>query len=219
MHRRWGRTPSWNDGATKQSIINFVRGVTTEGDPQFVKPEDRIAVFDNDGTLWSEQPMPFQFAFVMDRLKAMAPEHPEWKDKQSAAAALGGDMKTLAAGGVHAVVELAMMTHAGMTTDEFSKIVKDWLTIARHPKVNRPYTDLIFQSMLELLVYLRANDFKTFIVSGGGVEFMRVWVEKVYGIPPEQGDWQQYRNQVRDGARHACAHEAAGSGLYRRLRR
>jgi phosphoglycolate phosphatase-like HAD superfamily hydrolase len=177
---------SWNEGSTKQSIVDFVRGVTTAGDAHFVKPEDRIAVFDNDGTLWSEQPMPFQFAFVIDRLKALAPQHPEWKDKPLFAAVMGGDMKTAAAGSMRAVVELAMITHAGMTTDEFSRIVEDWLASARHPKFNRPYTDLIFQPMLELLIYLRANGFKTFIVSGGGVEFMRVWVEKVYGIPPEQ---------------------------------
>jgi phosphoglycolate phosphatase-like HAD superfamily hydrolase len=160
--------------------------VTTTGHPQFVKPEERIAVFDNDGTLWSEQPMYFQFAFVLDRLKALAPQHPEWKDKPLYAAVLEGDLKAVAAGGEHAVLELAMITHAGMTTDEFSKIVADWIASARHPKFNRPYTDLIYQPMLELLAYLRANSFKTFIVSGGGVEFMRVWVEKVYGIPPEQ---------------------------------
>jgi hypothetical protein len=183
-----GQTPlaSWNEGAAKESIMNFVRGVTTIGDAHFVRPEERIAVFDNDGTLWSEQPMPFQFAFVIDRLKEIAPQHPEWKDKQPMAAVLAGDMKTAAAGGMRALLELAKVTHAGMTTEEFSNIVKDWIAIARHPKLNRPYTDLIFQPMLELLVYLRSSGFRTFIVSGGGVEFMRVWVEKVYGIPPEQ---------------------------------
>jgi phosphoglycolate phosphatase-like HAD superfamily hydrolase len=178
--------PSWNDGPTKQSIVNFVRGVTAAGGAHFVRPEERIAVFDNDGTLWTEQPMYFQLAFVIDRLKAMAPEHPEWKDKPLFAAVLAGDMNTVAAGGMRAVVELAMITHSGTTTDEFSKIVQDWLEGARHPKFNRPYTHLIFQPMLELLSYLRASGFKTFIVSGGGVEFMRVWVEEVYGIPPEQ---------------------------------
>jgi phosphoglycolate phosphatase-like HAD superfamily hydrolase len=183
-----GRGPldSWNAGAAKESILNFVRGVTTSGGPQFVKPEERIAVFDNDGTLWSEQPMYFQLAFVLDRLKAMAPQHPEWKDKPLVAAVLAGDMKTIAAGGVRGILELATITHAGMTTDEFAKIVQDWFASARHPRFNRPYTDVIFQPMLELLAYLRANGFKTFVVSGGGVEFMRVWVEKVYGIPPEQ---------------------------------
>jgi phosphoglycolate phosphatase-like HAD superfamily hydrolase len=178
--------PSWNEGSTKQSILDFVHGVITTGGPQFVKPEERIAVFDNDGTLWSEQPMYFQLAFVLDRLKAMAPQHPEWKDNPLVVAVLAGDMKTVAAGGVHGILELATITHAGMTTDEFATIVKDWFASARHPKFNRPYTDVIFQPMLELLAYLRANGFKTFVVSGGGIEFMRVWAEKVYGIPPEQ---------------------------------
>ena len=178
--------PSWNDGPTKQSIVDFVSRVTATGDPQFVKPEARIAVFDNDGTLWSEQPMMFQFAFAIDRLKALAPQHPEWKDKKTLAAVLAGDMKAVAAGGEHAIIELVMVTHAGMATDEFSTIVEDWIASARHPRFNRPYTEVIFQPMLELLAYLKANGFKTFVVSGGGVEFMRVWVEKVYGIPPEQ---------------------------------
>src|SRR5580704_10090314 len=177
---------SWNEGPSKQSIVNFVRGVTTPGDAHFVKPGDRIAVFDNDGTLWTEQPIYFQLAFVIDRLQALAPQRPEWKDDPLVAAVLRGDMKTAAAGGLHGLVKLAMITHAGMTTDEFSTIVQDWLASARHPKFNRPYTELIFQPMLELLIYLRANGFKTFIVSGGGIEFMRVWVETVYGIPPEQ---------------------------------
>lgn len=178
--------PSWNDGPTKRSILDFVRRVTTAGGPQFVKLEDRIAVFDNDGTLWSEQPMLFQFAFAIDRLKALAPQHPEWKDKQPFAAVLEGDMKAVAAGGEHAIAELVMVTHAGTTTDQFSGIVRDWIASARHPRFDRPYTDLIFQPMLELLAYLRANGFKTFVVSGGGVEFLRVWVERIYGIPPEQ---------------------------------
>jgi phosphoglycolate phosphatase-like HAD superfamily hydrolase len=178
--------PSWNESPTKQSVINFVRGVTTAGDPRFVKSEERIAVFDNDGTLWSEMPFYFQFAFVLDRMKAMAPQHPEWKDNPLYAAVLADDMKTIAAGGIKGLLELASITHAGMNTDEFSKIVADWIASARHPKFNRPYTDVIYQPMLELLAYLRANGFKTFIVSGGGVEFMRVFAEKVYGIPPEQ---------------------------------
>jgi phosphoserine phosphatase len=178
--------PSWNEGLTKQSIVDFVRGVTTAGGPQFVQPEERIAVFDNDGTLWCEQPSYIQFAFVFDRMKAMAPQHPEWQNNPLYAAALAGDMETVTAAGVKGVLELAMVTHAGMTTDEFSKIVADWIASARHSKFNRPYTEVIFQPMLELLVYLRANGFKTFIVSGGGVEFMRVFAEKVYGVPPEQ---------------------------------
>jgi phosphoglycolate phosphatase-like HAD superfamily hydrolase len=178
--------PSWNEGSAKQSIIDFVRAVTTTGHPHFVKPKERIAVFDNDGTLWSEMPAYFQLAFVFDRLKALAPQHPEWKDKPLYAAVLQGDMKAVAAGGLRGLLELATVTHAGMTTDEFAKIAEEWIATARHPKFNRPYTDLIFQPMLELLAYLRANGFKTFIVSGGGVEFMRVWADKVYGIPPEQ---------------------------------
>jgi len=177
---------SWNEGPTKLSIVDFVRRVTTAGSPQFVKPEERVAAFDNDGTLWSEYPMYFQFAFVLDRLKSMAPEHPEWKDNPLITGVLAGDMKSLATAGVRGILELATITHAGMTTDEFPKIVEDWITSARHPKFNRPYTDLVFQPMVELLAYLRANGFKTFIVSGGGVEFMRVFAEKVYGIPPEQ---------------------------------
>jgi phosphoglycolate phosphatase-like HAD superfamily hydrolase len=178
--------PSWNEGPTKQSIVDFVRGVTTDGGPHFVKPEDRIAVFDNDGTLWSEQPFYFQVAFALDRMKAMAPQHPEWQDNPLYVAVLNNDMKTVAAGGLKALLELATITHAGMTTDEFAKIIEDWIRSARHPRFHRLYTEIIYQPMLELLAYLRANGFKTFIVSGGGVEFMRVWVEQVYGIPPEQ---------------------------------
>jgi len=178
--------PSWNEGSAKESIVNFVRRVTAPGDAHFVKPDERVAVFDNDGTLWSEMPAYFQLAFVFDRLKALAPQHPEWKDRPLYAAALQGDMKTVAAGGLRGLLELATVTHAGMTTDEFAKIAEEWIATARHPKFDRPYTDLIFQPMLELLAYLRANGFKTFVVSGGGIEFMRVWADKVYGIPPEQ---------------------------------
>ncbi|MGA9584937.1 MAG: HAD family hydrolase [Terracidiphilus sp.] len=178
--------PSWNDGATKQSILDFVRGVTTSGGPHFVKPEERIAVFDNDGTLWSESPFYFQLAFVLDRMKVLALQHPEWKDNLLYSAVLRDDLKAVAASGERGLLELATITHAGMTTEEFSKIVEDWITHARHPRFDRLYTEVIFQPMLELLAYLRANGFKTFIVSGGGVEFMRVWAEKVYGIPPEQ---------------------------------
>jgi haloacid dehalogenase-like hydrolase len=178
--------PSWNEGSTKQSIIDFVRGVTTAGGPRFVKAEERVAVFDNDGTLWSEMPAYFQLAFVFDRLKALAPQHPEWKNKPLYTAVLEGDMKAVVAEGLRGLLELVTVTHAGMTTDEFSKIVEAWIASARHPKFDRPYTDLIFQPMLELLTYLRANGFKTFIVSGGGIEFMRVFAERVYGVPPEQ---------------------------------
>jgi phosphoglycolate phosphatase-like HAD superfamily hydrolase len=178
--------PSWNEGAAKQNIVDFVRGVTTTGGAHFVKPEDRIAVFDNDGTLWSEMPAYVQLAFVFDRMKTLAPQHPEWKDKPLYAAVLQGDMKAVAAGGLRGLMELATVTHAGMTTDEFARIVEKWIATAVHPKFNRLYTELIFQPMLELLAYLRAYGFKTFIVSGGGIEFMRVFADKVYGIPPEQ---------------------------------
>jgi phosphoglycolate phosphatase-like HAD superfamily hydrolase len=178
--------PSWNEGASKQAIVEFVGKVTRQGGPDFVAPAERIAVFDNDGTLWAEQPMYFQLAFALDRVKALAPQHPEWKDTQPFKAVLEGDMRTLAAAGEHGLLEVIMATHAGMTTEEFQKIVTDWLATARHPKFNRPYTELVYQPVLELLTYLRTNDFKTFIVSGGGIEFMRPWVERVYGIPPEQ---------------------------------
>ncbi len=178
--------PSWNDGASKQAIVEFVGKITRQGGPDFVAPAARVAVFDNDGTLWTEQPMYVQLAFALDRVKAMAPLHPEWKDKQPFKAVLDGDMKTLAESGERGLLELVMATHAGMTTDEFEKIVSDWLATARHPRFNRPYTELVYQPMVELLAYLRANGFKTFIVSGGGVEFMRPWAERVYGVPPEQ---------------------------------
>ncbi len=193
--------PSWNDGSSKKSIIEFVEKVTTKGGQDFVPPAERIAVFDNDGTLWSEQPMYFQLFFVMDRAKAMAPEHPEWKQKQPFKAALEGDIKAVMAGGKHALLELAMATHAGNTTEEFSQIVKDWLATAEHPKTGRPYTEMVFQPMLELLAYLRANGFKTYITSGGGIEFMRPWTEKVYGIGPEQviGSSIKTKFELRNG--------------------
>ena len=178
--------PSWNDGATKQSILDFVAAVTREDSPDLVPPAERIATFDNDGTLWVEQPMYTQLAFALDRVTALAPLHPEWKEKQPFKAVLDGDMKTLSELGEPVMMELVMATHAGMTTDEFENIVRDWLSTARHPKFNRPYTDLVYQPMIELLAYLRANDFKTFIVSGGGVEFMRPWTEQIFGVPPEQ---------------------------------
>ncbi len=178
--------PSWNDGRAKQSIVDFVAKVTKEGSPEFVPVAERIAVFDNDGTLWAEQPMYFQFFFAIDRVKALAPQHPEWKEKEPFASLIKGDAKAALAGGEKAMIEIVLATHAGMTTDEFEKIVTEWITTAKHPKTGRLYTDMVYQPMLELLAYLRANGFKTFIVSGGGVEFMRPWVEKAYGIPPEQ---------------------------------
>ena len=178
--------PSWNDGAVKKSITDFVARVTTQGGPDFVAVPERIATFDNDGTLWTEQPYYFQLAFALDRIKAMAPQHPEWKSKQPFKALLEGDKKTFAAAGKDGLLQVMTVTHAGMTTEEFTKAVIDWTETARHPRFNRPYTELVYQPMLELLAYLRANGFKTFIVSGGGIEFMRPWTERVYGIPPEQ---------------------------------
>jgi haloacid dehalogenase-like hydrolase len=178
--------PSWNDGAAKKSIIDFVEKATKEGSSDFVPPAERIATFDNDGTLWCEQPMYFQLFFALDRVKALAPQHPEWKTKEPFASLLKGDVKGALAGGEHAILEIIVATHAGMTTAEFEKIVADWIATAKHPKFKRPYTECIYQPMVELLAYLRANGFKTFIVSGGGIEFMRPWTEKVYGVPPEQ---------------------------------
>lgn len=178
--------PSWNDGAVKTSITDFVARVTREGGPDFVAVPERIATFDNDGTLWTEQPYYVQLAFAIDRIKAMLPRHPEWKTKQPFKALFEGDKKTLAASGEMGLLPIITATHSGMTVEDFTKSVIDWIATARHPRFNRPYTELVFQPMLELLAYLRANGFKTFIVSGGGVEFMRPWTEKIYGIPPEQ---------------------------------
>ena len=193
--------PSWSDGATRKSITDFVARVTTQSSADFVPVDQRIATFDNDGTLWIEQPMYVQLAFVLDRVKTLAPQNPSWKTKQPFKAVLDGDMKTLAASGERGLVQLMAVTHAGMTSDEFAKIVSDWLATARDHRFKRPYTELIYQPMLELLSYLRANGFKTFIVSGGGIEFMRPWSERVYGIPPEQvvGSSIKTRFQMRDG--------------------
>ena len=193
--------PSWNEGPVKQSIVKFVEAMTTQGGPQFVAPAERIAVFDNDGTLWSEQPLYFQGLFAFDRVKALAPKHPEWKTKQPFKGILENDMKAVAAAGEKGLVEVIGATHSGMTTDEFAQIVKDWVAQAKHPRFKRPYTDLVYQPMLELLTYLRANGFKTFIVSGGGVDFMRVFAEEVYGIPPEQvvGSVGETKLEMRDG--------------------
>ena len=193
--------PSWNEGAAKQAILGFVAEVTDESAPNYVPPAERIAVFDNDGTLWSERPLYFQLFFAIDRVKALAPEHPEWQNQQPFKAVLENDMQALAASGEHGLLQLVMATHAGMTTEEFEQIVKEWIVTARHPRFNRPFTDLVYQPMLELLTYLRANDFKTFIVSGGGIEFMRPWVETVYGIPPEQvvGSSIKVKFEMRNG--------------------
>ncbi len=178
--------PSWNDGAAKQSIVKFVEGVTREGSPDFVPVPERIATFDNDGTLWAEQPIYTQIFFLVDRVKALAPQHPEWRTEEPFASVLKGDVHGVTAGGEAGVAALLTATHSGMTTDEFSRTVSDWIATAKHPKTGQPYTAMVYQPMLELLAYLRANGFKTFIVSGGGIEFMRPWSEKVYGIPPEQ---------------------------------
>jgi haloacid dehalogenase-like hydrolase len=193
--------PSWNDGANKRAITDFVARVTQQGGPDFLPVPQRIATFDNDGTLWVEQPMYTQLTFALDRVKALASQHPEWKETQPFKAALEGDMKTLAASGEQGMAELVMATHAGMTTEEFEKIVTDWLAAARDARFKRPYTELSYQPMIELLAYLRANGFKTFIVSGGGVEFMRPWTERVYGVPPQQvvGSSIKTKFQMRDG--------------------
>jgi hypothetical protein len=176
--------PSWNDGRARQAIVDFVAAVTREGSPNFVPVSQRVATFDNDGTLWCEQPMYVQLAFALDRVKALAPMHPEWKDKQPFKAVLDADMQALAEAGEHGLMELVMATHADTTTEDFARIVTDWLSVARHPRFKRTYTDLVYQPMLELLAYLRTNGFKVFIVSGGGIEFMRPWSERVYGVPP-----------------------------------
>ena len=193
--------PSWNDTAPKQAIIAFVEKVTKPGSPDSVPVPERIAVFDNDGTLWCEQPVPVQLYFALDRVKALAPQHPEWKNREPFASLLKGDMKTALAGGDHAVLELFMATHTGMTTVEFEQIVKDWIATAKHPKTGKLYTEMVYQPMLEVLAYLRANGFKNFIVSGGGIEFMRPWAEKIYGIPPEQvvGSSIKTQFELRDG--------------------
>jgi hypothetical protein len=178
--------PSWNDGPAKQAILDFVKATTDQASPKFVPPAERIAVFDNDGTLWVEHPMYTQLAFALDRVKALAPKHPEWREKPPFKDVLDNNLPALAASGKRGLMELIMATHAGMTTQEFEKTVQDWLATARHPRFKRPYTELVYQPMLELLSYLRANGFKTFIVSGGGIEFMRPWTGKIYGVPPEQ---------------------------------
>jgi len=192
---------SWNDGKAKQSIVKFVTEVTTEGASGFVPAPERIAVFDNDGTLWAEQPMYFQLFFAVDRVKELAPEHPEWQTTEPFASILRGDVKAAFSGGKKAIAELVMATHTGMTSGEFQQIVEEWIGSAKHPTTNRLYSEMVYQPMLELLNYLRDNDFKTYIVSGGGIEFMRPWTEQVYGIPPEQvvGSSIKTKFEIRDG--------------------
>jgi len=193
--------PSWNETASKKAIVAFVQRTTTAGTPDFVPLPERIAVFDNDGTLWAEQPMYVQAFFMIDRVKALAPQHPEWKTTEPFASLLRGDMKGVAAAGEKGLLEMLAATHTGMTTEEFSRTVSDWIATARHPTTGKLYTDMVYQPMLELLAYLRANGFKTFIVSGGGIEFMRPWTERVYGIPPEQvvGSSVKLRFEMRNG--------------------
>ncbi len=193
--------PSWNDGPVKQSILGFVGKVTTQGSPDFVPQAERIATFDNDGTLWSEQPIYFQFQFALDRVKALAPQHPEWKTKEPFSHLLAGDMRAFLAGGEKSLMTVMAVAHSGVTTEEFEKIVKKWFATAKHPKTGRRYDQMVYQPMLELLAYLRANGFKTFIVSGGGVEFMRAFAERTYGIPPEQvvGSQGKLKYELRNG--------------------
>jgi hypothetical protein len=192
---------SWNDGVAKKSIVDFVARVTTAGGPDYIPPADRIATFDNDGTLWSERPYPFQVAFALDRVKALATEHPEWQDTEPFKSVLAGDIKGMLSGGYHAPIALVAATHSGMTTDEFEVEVRTWVAKAHHPKTNRLFTEMVFQPMLELLAYLRTNGFRTFIVSGGGIEFMRAFAEATYGVPPEQviGSSGKLKFEMRDG--------------------
>jgi hypothetical protein len=193
--------PSWNATAPKAAIVKFVEKVSKDGSPDFVPEPERIAVFDNDGTLWTEHPMYVQLAFALDRVKAEANNHPEWKTTQPFQAVLEDDMKALAATGEKGLLELIMATHSDMTASEFQAVVSDWIATARDPRFKKPYTELVYQPMLELLAYLRANGFKTFIISGGGIEFMRPWSEKVYGVPPEQvvGSSIKTQFEMRDG--------------------
>lgn len=178
--------PSWNEDNAKKSIIDFVEKTTDKDSPDFIPESERIATFDNDGTLWAEQPMYVQAFFIFDRIKELAPQHPEWKTQEPFASVLKGDIKAALAGGEHGILEMAMATHAGMSTAEFEAIVKQWITTAKHPMTKKPFTEMVYQPMLEVLTYFRKNGYKTYIVSGGGIEFMRPWTEAVYGVPPEQ---------------------------------
>jgi phosphoglycolate phosphatase-like HAD superfamily hydrolase len=192
---------SWNDGPTEKAIVEFVKTTTDKASPNYVPPDERIATFDNDGTLWAEQPMYVQALFAFDRVKALAPQHPEWQTREPFASVLKGDLKGALAGGDKALLEIVMATHAGMTTDEFQQIVKDWISTAQNPVTKRPVLDMVYRPMVELLAYLRANGYKTYIVSGGGIEFMRPWAEQAYGVPPEQvvGSSIKTKYELRDG--------------------
>jgi phosphoglycolate phosphatase-like HAD superfamily hydrolase len=193
--------PSWNDTAPKRAIVSFVERVTNPASAEFVAPAERIATFDNDGTLWAEQPVYVQLEFVVDRVQALAAERPEWRTQQPFAAVIDNDLAALGGLGQRELMQLLVATHSGMTTEEFRATVAEWIATARHPTTGRPYTQMVYQPMLELLGYLRANGFKTYIVSGGGVEFMRPWTEAVYGIPPEQviGSSGELALEMRDG--------------------
>lgn len=193
--------PSWRETASKAQILRFVDRVTRSGSSDFVPQSERVAVFDNDGTLWAEQPMYFQAFFTINRIKQLSAQHPEWREMEPFASVLKGDTQKVISGGEHQLLELAMLTHAGMTSEEFESLVDDWVRTARHPQTGRLYTEMVYQPMLELLKYLRANGFKTYIVSGGGIEFMRPWSERVYGVPPEQviGSSIKTRFELRDG--------------------
>ncbi|MGR9106278.1 MAG: HAD family hydrolase [Gammaproteobacteria bacterium] len=192
---------SWTDGPGKRAILDFVHQVTALESPDYVAPAERIAVFDNDGTLWSEKPAYFQLLFAIDRVKALAPQHPEWERTQPFQAVLENDLESLQQSGERGLLQLVMASHAGMSTSEFEQIVLDWLKTARHPRFDRPYTELVYQPMLEVLDFLRSSGFKTYIVSGGGIEFMRPWTERVYNIPPEQviGSSIKVRFELNDG--------------------
>ncbi len=200
-HAETDPLPSWHDTLPKKHIVDFVTTVTQEGSVDYVPPNERIAVFDNDGTLWAEQPIYFQFFFVADRIKLLAPQHPEWKEQEPFASVLRGDVKNALSGGEKALLKMVTATHGNLTTEEFESIISDWISTAKHPKTGKLLTEMIYQPMLEVLDYLRANEFKTFIVSGGGIEFMRPWTEKVYGIPPEQvvGSSVKTKYEVLDG--------------------
>jgi len=193
--------PSWNDGLPRKAILDFIERVTSVGSADFMPVPERIATFDNDGTLWTEQPIYFQFAFAIDRVKALAPQHPEWKDREPFKSALAGDMASLAGIGEKGLLEIVAATHSGMTVEAFTRTVEEWIATARHPRFHRLYTDLVYQPMLELMALLRAKEFKTFIVSGGGIEFMRPWTQRIYGIPPEQvvGSSGVVRYEFKDG--------------------
>ena len=193
--------PSWNEGANKKAILDFVANTTTEGSPGFIPVQDRIAVFDNDGTLWTEQPAYFQLLYALDRVRKIAPQHPEWKGKEPFASIMKGDMKGLMASGEKGLAAVMMVSHAGLTTDEFEQAVKDWLTTSKHPKTGKPFNEMTYSPMIELLKYLRAHEYKTFIVSGGGIDFMRVWAETAYGIPPYQvvGSSIKTKYEARNG--------------------